>query len=183
MQPQKTHIQAAMPIPRYSCVTASGEVADSGNPAHQDHITGVTDGAIGYNAGPPVHADWGDVTTAGLIYEMTWTWTPGQPIYLNGTVLSQTPPGVGFTQQVGWALTGQSMLVQVMGTGAGGVGPPGPPGPPGPAGNARSTDLIDTWDPLYTPPDPTIPVFVGFRDGTANRWWDPAIPGWSPEPP
>lgn len=173
MQLQKTHIRAVNLIPRYGCVTASGELANSGTPAHQDHVVGVTDGQIEATA-------WGDVTTAGLIYELTWTWTPGEPIYLNGTVLSQTPPGAGFTQQMGWALTGQSMLVQVMGTGSGGVGPPGPPGP---AGNARSTDLIDTWDPFYTPPDPTIPVFVGFRDGTANRWWDPAIPGWSPEPP
>lgn len=113
MQSQKVHIQATMAIPRYSCVTASGEVADSGNPAHQFHVIGVTDGAIGYNVGPPVQADWGDVVTNGIIYELSWTWTAGGAIYLNGTVLSQTPPGGGFTQQVGWALTPQSMLVNI----------------------------------------------------------------------
>lgn len=102
-----------MPIPRYSCVTASGEVGDSNNPAHEHHIIGVTDGEIGYNAGPPIQAAWGDVVTNGLIYELTWTWTPGGAIYLNSVALSQTPPGVGFVQQVGWALTGQMMLVNI----------------------------------------------------------------------
>lgn len=113
MQLQKVHIQAAMPIPRYSCVTASGEVADSGNPAHQFHVIGITDGAIGYNAGPPIQADWGDVTTSGVIFEVTWTWTGGGALYLNGTVLSQSPPGSGFIQPVGWALTPQSILVNI----------------------------------------------------------------------
>lgn len=106
----KVPIRAAGPIPRWSAVTASGELADSSNPAHEDHIIGVTDGAIAFTA---AHPTYGDVTTGGALFNKDWTWTTGGPIYLNGTTLSQTPPGVGFVQQVGWAMNAQTMLVNV----------------------------------------------------------------------
>lgn len=124
MDAQKVHIAASTDIPRWGCVTADGALADSNNPAHQDHIVGITDGEM-------FNGRWGDATTAGTLYFDGWSWTAGAPVYLNGTVLSQTPPGVGFVQQMGWALTGQSILVGNPGTGSGGIGPPGPPGTPG----------------------------------------------------
>lgn len=104
MDPQRVHILAADDIPRWACVTASGELANSGNPAHEDHIIGVTEGKM-------AATDWGDVTVLGTIYNQDWAWTAGSIIYLNGTVLSETPPGGGFTQQIGWALTGQMIFV------------------------------------------------------------------------
>lgn len=104
--PQKIPIQSVELIPRWGCVTSSGELADSGIPAHENHVIGITDGKIEANL-------FGDVTVSGTLYFLGWNWNPGGPIYLNGTVLSQSPPGAGFVQQVGWALTPQSILVNV----------------------------------------------------------------------
>lgn len=106
MEVQKVHIQATANIPRWGCLTASGELADSNTPAHEHHIIGLSDGAI-------VSGEWGDSILTGIAFDNSWTWTPGSMVYLNGTTLSQTPPGVGFVQTVGWALTPTSMLVRL----------------------------------------------------------------------
>lgn len=106
MDAQKIQIAATTDIPRWSCVTSNGELADSNTPAHQGHIIGVTDGQM-------FNGRWGAPTVFGSLFNLQWAWAPGGPIYLNGTVLSQTPPGVGFVQQVGLALTAQSMLVKI----------------------------------------------------------------------
>lgn len=108
MDNRKIHIQVQQAIHRYSCVTSSGEVADSNQPTHENHVMGISEGSIGFTA---PKADWGDVTISGRIENQAWTWTPGGAIYLNGTALSQTPPGVGFVQRMGWALTATSMWV------------------------------------------------------------------------
>lgn len=104
MDTQTVPIQSTMLIPARSCVTADGELANSGNPAHQGHVIGLTEGTIESGA-------WGAASIAGTIFYQQWTWTAGGEIYLNGLVLSQTPPGIGFVQVVGWALTPQSMLL------------------------------------------------------------------------
>lgn len=167
MQTQKVHFQAAVLLPRYGCVTSSGELADSNNPAHQGHIIGVTDGRVEATL-------WGDATVLGTLYEQTWAWTAGSPIYLNSTVLSQTAPGVGFVQQIGWALTGQSILVDLQAVGTTGpVGPAGPAGPPGPA----SVIIRDTWDPA-PPAAAGVDTICVYRDGTASRTWDATFATW-----
>lgn len=104
MLSQKVHLLANADIPRWACVTSTGTVADSNNPAHEHHVLGVTDGSITSGA-------WGDVTLLGLLYDTGWSWTPGAAIYLNSVGLSMTAPGVGFVQRIGWALTPQSILV------------------------------------------------------------------------
>jgi hypothetical protein len=104
--PQKIHIKATALIPRWGAVTSSGERADSNNPAHQFHVIGITDGQIESGA-------WGDVTVVGDVFDVTWTWTSGATIYLNSVGLSETPPGAGFVQIIGWALTPQSILVNI----------------------------------------------------------------------
>lgn len=106
MVTQKLHLKATQDIPQWCCVTASGELANSTNPAHDNHVIGVTDGIMSSGI-------WGDVTVLGTLYNLAWNWTPGGAIYLNNTTLSQTPPGGGFTLRVGWALTPQSMLVKL----------------------------------------------------------------------
>lgn len=171
MQLQKYHLKTAAQIPQWCCVTASGELANSGTPAHENHVVGVTDGLIESGA-------WGDVTVSGLLYNLAWSWTPGAALYLNGTALSETPPGAGFTQQIGWALTGQSMIVDVQATGVGGTGPPGPPGPAGPAGPAVPSVIIrDSWDPS-APANPAVDTICVFRDGAAWRTWDATAAAW-----
>lgn len=159
MQSQKVHIQASTLIPRYGCVTSTGALANSNIAAHESHVIGVTDGRIEATA-------WGDVTVLGLLYDQTWAWTPGGIIYLNGTVLSQTAPVVGFVQQMGWALTGQNLLIHLRN----GVGAPGPAGP-------ASIIIRNTWSPA-PPPDPTINTLCIYRDGTASRTWDAVFAAW-----
>lgn len=106
MDAQKIQIAATMDIPRWSCVTSNGELADSNNPAHQGHVIGVTDGQM-------FNGRWGAPTVFGPLFNPQWAWTAGGPIFLNSTTLSQSPPGIGFVQQVGLALTAQSMLVKI----------------------------------------------------------------------
>lgn len=156
MENQKFHIHAATLIPRYGCVTSLGELANSGVPAHQGRVMGLTEGRIELGA-------WGDVTIFGIVYDQAWTWTPGGVLYLNGTVLSHT--SAGFVQQIGWALTAQSILVYLAGVGA--------PGPAGPA----SVIIRDTWNPA-PPPDPAVNTLCVFRDGTASRTWDATFGVW-----
>ena len=105
---QKVPIQTFQVIPAYSCVTASGELANNQNPAHNGHVIGVTEGVMN---GIPANPTWGNVIVVGTIFNEAWSWTPGGQIYLGGTVLTQTQPVTGFVLRVGWALTAQSMLV------------------------------------------------------------------------
>lgn len=154
MDQQKVHLQisaSSAQVPRWGCVTSSGVLADSNDPAHEGHVMGLTDGAIqpGF---------FGSVTVMGKVYDQGWAWNPGAAIYLNGTVLSETPPGGGFTQRIGWAVTGQSVLVDLASPGSGipgpagpkgdtgatgPIGPEGPAGPVGPAGISSGTVVLN----------------------------------------
>lgn len=169
MQTHKVKIEATTVIPRWGCVTDLGALANSNIPGHQGHIIGVTDGRM-----EPNH--WGDVVVLGVVYDQFWTWTPGGLIYLNGTVLSQTAPGFGFVQEIAWALTGQSILVDIMG----GTGAPGPPGPAGPI----CVIIRDTWSPLppgsFGPTDgnPAVDTICVYRDGGAWKTWDATFAVW-----
>lgn len=164
MELQKVHILATTNIPRWGCVTSSGALANSGVPAHAGSIIGVTDGQM-------FAGRWGDATMMGLIFDQNWSWTGGGSVYLNGTVLSQTPPGIGFVQRIGWALTGQSIAVHIEGT-----GPPGPPGPPyielfilsftnavgsSEIGSTVNTDLL-SWTLNTTPVTQFLDHAIGF---------------------
>jgi hypothetical protein len=53
------------------------------------------------------------IQTSGLMEDVTWTWTEG-PVY-NGAngVLTQTAPLTGFVLQVGIALTGTTILINI----------------------------------------------------------------------
>lgn len=164
MDNTKFHILATTDIPRWGCVTSAGALANSGVPADSGNIVGITEGQM-------FAGRWGDATMFGLIYDKNWTWTGGAAVYLNGTVLSQTPPGIGFVQRIGWALTGQSIAVNIEGT-----GPPGPPGPPyielfilsftnavGAAeiGSTVNTDLL-SWTLNTTPVSQFLDHGIGF---------------------
>jgi hypothetical protein len=97
-------------IPRYAAVTSFGSLADSGVPAHENHIIGVTEGKLEPGA-------WGEATCTGILFDKDWTWTPGVALFLNGTLLSEIPPAVGFVQQVGLALTAQHIFINVQSSG------------------------------------------------------------------
>jgi hypothetical protein len=97
-------------IPRYAAVTSFGSLADSGVPAHENHIIGVTEGKLEPGA-------WGEATCTGILFDKDWTWTPGAALFLNGIALSEIPPGVGFVQQVGLALTAQHIFINIQSSG------------------------------------------------------------------
>lgn len=140
----KVHIHVRQAIPQWGCITALGELADSNNPAHQDHVVGISEGSIAFVAG---RGDWGDATTSGHIYDQTWSWTPGAEIFLNTTVLSQTAPGVGFVQRIGWAITPTELVVDFAPVSTGPVGPVGPAGPPGPPGPSAAINPTNNYLP------------------------------------
>jgi len=81
--------------------------ADSSNPAHAGAVLGVTNGAA--LAGTEV-----DVVERGAVDDAGWSWTPYQPLWLNGVgLISGTPPSSGFSCQIGFALTATRIYVAV----------------------------------------------------------------------
>jgi hypothetical protein len=99
-------IQATAAIPRWAVVNSYGRQADSGDSESDNHILGVTDGAI-------ADTTYGDVTYSGVLFNTDWNWNPGAAVYLNALTLSETPPPTGFTKQIGLALTKYSLFVNV----------------------------------------------------------------------
>lgn len=90
----------------YDPVTVIGKLADSGNNACYGKVIGLmaNDLGIGFS---------GDVIVDGLLTNPAWSWTPGSPIYLNGTSLSQTAPSTGFSQEIGISKTSTTIYVNL----------------------------------------------------------------------
>lgn len=65
--------------------------ADATNPAHAARPVWLTTGA--WNSGVLA-----TLTAAGVVSEPSWSWTPGQPIYLgtNGALTQTQAPGAAF---------------------------------------------------------------------------------------
>ncbi|MBF6416983.1 LtfC-like domain-containing protein [Nocardia cyriacigeorgica] len=82
---------------RLVTTTDSGlvEYADATNPAHQNRPVWITTGA--WLAGVTA-----TLTTAGLVTEPSWSWTPGLPILLgtNGFPVQTLPAGARFLRRV-----------------------------------------------------------------------------------
>lgn len=75
--------------------TGAVEYADATNPAHTNRPVWMTTGA--WSAG-----DTATLTTAGLVTEPSWSWTPGMPILLgtNGLPVQTLPAGAVFLRRV-----------------------------------------------------------------------------------
>ncbi len=81
--------------------------ADRSTPDNMFRIAGVTQGAAAL--GMPAQ-----ITSLGVLIEPSWSWIPGDPIFLgHAGALTQTPPppGDGFQIVVGPALSATSMFV------------------------------------------------------------------------
>lgn len=102
----RVQILATDAIPRWSVVNSYGQQANSADSVSEDHLLGITLGAIAEGA-------YGEATYSGVIFNEDWNWTPGAAIYLNGTTLSETPPGAGFVAQIGLAITPQSLFINL----------------------------------------------------------------------
>lgn len=54
------------------------------------------------------------ILTEGEIDEVSWSWTPGQTIFLGSNgLLTQTPPAAGNVVEIGLALTPQRLFVRI----------------------------------------------------------------------
>lgn len=84
---------------RVVVVTAAGAVyAEPGNPAHADAVLGLTTGAALAGAEATI-------LTSGELTEPSWSWTPGQPLYVSaGGMLTHAPPSSGWVQIVALAV-------------------------------------------------------------------------------
>lgn len=89
-----------MTIINFAPVTSNGFICDSNNIAHRGKLIGLATEGIFANFGTKAYA-FGEVTNP------FWSWTIGALIYLNGTVLSETPPDPNtsiYSQVVGTAV-------------------------------------------------------------------------------
>jgi hypothetical protein len=99
-------VVATEDLAAYVAVTATGALANSANLAHFGRVIGITSNAIssGFSG---LLRDSGEVTNTG------WSWTAGTKLFLNGTVLSSTPPTTGFSQLIAIARNSHTVFVQL----------------------------------------------------------------------
>lgn len=85
----------------------SAHYADSDNPADAGSVVGVTMNAA--LPGDPVN-----VQAAGELGEVSWSWTPGLPVFLGpaGT-LTQVPAATGFQLAIGVAVTPTKLIINI----------------------------------------------------------------------
>jgi hypothetical protein len=81
-----------------------GQKVDSSNTSFYGHIIGLT-------AGSGTAGFAYDLVLYGELTNPAWSWTPNQLLYLNGSLLSATPPTSGFVQQLAVAKTSDTVFV------------------------------------------------------------------------
>jgi hypothetical protein len=91
-------------IDAFAPVTVRGEPASSDNLNHYGKVVGIA------LASWPAHVSFSAILF-GEITNPAWNWTPGLPIFLNGTTLDHTAPNSGFSQRLGIAKASNQMLV------------------------------------------------------------------------
>ena len=84
----------------------SAVYADSTDPSTAHTLVGVS-----YNAA--ADGDTVSIVTVGPVTEVSWSWTPQQPIYIGtGGNLTQTAPTSGYIRRIGFAETATTVFVQ-----------------------------------------------------------------------
>jgi hypothetical protein len=99
-------IQAAEDIPAYTFITITGFKVNSANMAHYGKTVGIVQLATssGFIA---------EAVDEGEITNNTWTWSPGAKLFINGTLISATPPASGFSQMVAIARDAHTIIVRL----------------------------------------------------------------------
>jgi len=93
-------------VPAFVMVTSTGFRADSTNQAHRGKVVGMTTAAVGIGEVATLSDD-DEVTNVG------WSWSPGQNVFLNGNIVSASPPSTGFSQKVGMARNANILVLQI----------------------------------------------------------------------
>lgn len=94
-------------ISAYSVVSNTGHPANSSDPSSfLNKIAGISLSSIfsGFS---------GDVVTYGEVENLSWAWTQGDTLFLNGTSLSPIFPSTGFICQIAKVLTSTKILVDI----------------------------------------------------------------------
>lgn len=88
--------------------TAGLMYADASAATHSGRVVGVTTSAA--NAGDQI-----TYQSAGRIVEPSWSWTPGDDIYvgLDGALTQSIPFGAAFVQRAGYAIDATTMWVDL----------------------------------------------------------------------
>ena len=81
--------------------------ADSSVPLGLHRTLGITTGAV-------ISGEPATVQTYGRLFESSWNWTVGTPVYLgtNG-VLTQTCPTTGFIQELGFPIDSKTLFISI----------------------------------------------------------------------
>lgn len=92
-------------LPQFAVATCTGFNANSSNLSHFTKVVGIClKGARrGFRA---------EVVTDGVVENPAWKFQHC-PVYLNGTILSATPPETGFSQMVGMAQDVGTIMVEI----------------------------------------------------------------------
>jgi hypothetical protein len=81
--------------------------ADKDTPAHEFLVIGIIANAVSVG-------DSTTVTPEGIMIEPSWTWTPGNPIFLgNNGMMTQSAPTSGFVLEIGVAISSQSIWIAI----------------------------------------------------------------------
>lgn len=99
-------VVATEDIAAFVVVTSQGKNANSGTLSGIDRIIGISDAAIATGFS-------GTVTMIGVIENPIWSWSTGDPIFLNGSSLSTIAPSTGFTQRIGTAKNSTTVYVDL----------------------------------------------------------------------
>lgn len=93
-------------IPAFRVVTTTGYIADSSNIFHRGRVAGI--------AAEGILKDFsGTIVSEGEVENLSWSFSAGEIIYLNGTSLSATCPSTGFRIVIGGAVSPTKILVKI----------------------------------------------------------------------
>ena len=92
---------------------AIGDVINGDGSKANSSIVGKRDLIIGVAAANIASGSTGQIILIGDLVNPLWAWTSGSILYLNGTVLSTTPPTTGFIQKVAIAKSSTIITVQL----------------------------------------------------------------------
>lgn len=93
-------------ISQYDIVNGDGSKADSSITSKRGKVIGIASENIpnGFS---------GNIITEGEVENVLWSWLPGNILYLNGTILSTSASGAGFSQRIAIAKTATKIELQI----------------------------------------------------------------------
>lgn len=99
-------VEAIQDVLGFLPIITNGQVANSSNLAHRLKVIGLSTGPTltGFNISVQFH---------GLIINSSWSWTPGQKIYINSTGLSSAAPSTGWSMSIGRAMGATKILLDL----------------------------------------------------------------------